>query len=173
MKEEVKLVLTLVVISVLSAASLSFVYGLTRLQIEQNKLDELRDSLNEVMPAEYFEERQISSDKISTLYDAFDSDKNKVGAVILTQRGGYQSDIKILVGIDTNKKEITAIKIIEQLETPGLGARIGEPDFTGQFSGQALENQEVDAITGATISSSAVIDAVKESAAEFLSLAEG
>src|SRR3989338_6970221 len=111
MKEEVKLVLTLVVISVLSAASLSFVYGLTRLQIEQNKLDELRDSLNEVMPAEYFEERQISSDKISTLYDAFDSDKNKVGAVILTQRGGYQSDIKILVGIDTNKKEITAIKI--------------------------------------------------------------
>ena len=48
---------------------------------------------------------------------------------------------------------------MEHLETPGLGARIEEEEFLDQFIGKP---EKIDAITGATISSTAVIDTVEE-----------
>ena len=62
---------------------------------------------------------------------------------------------------------ISAIKILSQNETPGLGAKVVEPDFTRGFSNKKLtELNDVKAITGATISSHAVIDSVKKKAEE-------
>ena len=66
---------------------------------------------------------------------------------------------------------VTGYKVIEQKETPGLGSKIAEKKFAGQFVGlNAYQDQfklqkdggEIDAVTGATISSRAVIDAVQK-----------
>jgi electron transport complex protein RnfG len=71
----------------------------------------------------------------------------------------------------TKDGTITAIKILNQNETPGLGARIIEPEFTRQFSNKDLSAlNDIQAITGATISSRAVIEAVKKKAGEIKEL---
>ena len=77
-----------------------------------------------------------------------------------------------MVGMDTNGI-ITHIKILSQDETPGLGAKIvevangeSEPWFQRQFSGKKASDLDhaVDAITGATITSKAVIDSIQQKA---------
>ncbi len=79
---------------------------------------------------------------------------------------GFWAPIKGIVGVAPDKKTITGIAFYEQSETPGLGARIVEPDFRDAFIGKklaegerlirirpdgtTLNNSEVHAITGAT-----------------------
>ena len=85
---------------------------------------------------------------------------------------GYSSIIKMLVGIDSHNK-ITELRVLEQMETPGLGANIEKIEFYEQFTGLtqddiALKNEggEIDGVTGATISSRAVIAGVKDALGE-------
>lgn len=67
--------------------------------------------------------------------------------------------------------KITAIKVTNLSETPGLGSRVAEPDFLGRFSHRKIsELSQVEAVTGATISSRAVIDSVKKKAEEVAKL---
>jgi electron transport complex protein RnfG len=71
----------------------------------------------------------------------------------------------MLVGID-EKGNVSGIEILEQKETPGLGANILTRDFKGQFIGKneksALKAKEdIDAVTGATISTNAVCEGVR------------
>ena len=69
--------------------------------------------------------------------------------------------------IDASKKYHLSGKILSQNETPGLGARVAEPAFTAAFGNKkASDLAGVQAITGATISSHAVIDSVKKRAEE-------
>jgi len=62
--------------------------------------------------------------------------------------------------------------IISQTETPGIGTRITETPFTSQFEGLAIDQveSEIDTLTGATISSKAVIEAVSRTAKEKVAL---
>jgi len=172
MREEFRLTLTLVVICILSAVALSLAYEKTNLIIQENKDKQLKDALKDVLPsAESFEEIKLSSDGIKMVFKGLDKGK-VIGLVLLTEKAGFQSFIKTLIGIDLSTKEITNVKILEHLETPGLGSRIEENIFLTQFQKQPLTGQKIDAITGATISSKAVIDSVKESTNEILRLIE-
>jgi len=168
MNETTRMVLVLVIICVLSAIALSVTYEKTIYIIEDRKLADLRASLNEVYPSDSHIEidvpKELSEKNVKQMFKAKD------GLILLIEQPGFQSNIKVLVGIDTLKKQITNIKILEHLETPGLGARIEEPQFLAQFKNQKLEQQKIDAITGATISSKAVIDAIKETTNEVLDL---
>lgn len=172
MKEEFRLTLTLVVICILSAFALSVAYEKTNPITQENKDEQLKNALKDVLPsAESFEEIDFSSDGIKRIFKGLDEDK-AVGLILLTEKAGFQSFIKALVGIDLSTKEITNVRILEHLETPGLGARIEENIFLSSFQNQPLTEQKIDAITGATISSKAVIDSVKESTNEILRLIE-
>ena len=100
-----------------------------------------------------------------TLYfKAYDKDNQLLGACFTVQARGYSGAIETLAGMYINGT-IAAIKVVEQNETPGVGGRIAESAFAGQFMNK--NNLDgVHAITGATISSKAVIDSVKEKAAK-------
>jgi len=82
---------------------------------------------------------------------------------------GYGGPISVMVGVD-NQGVVDAISIMSHSETPGLGARAVEPSFTGQFKGLNLSGAlnltrnggKVEAISGATVSSGAVVRAVRE-----------
>ena len=74
---------------------------------------------------------------------------------------------------------VKGIEILSHSETPGLGARITESDFTDQFVGLNIDDisltqdgGQIDGLTGATISSQAVVDAVRETAMEKVKLIE-
>ncbi|MFH0764734.1 MAG: FMN-binding protein [Candidatus Omnitrophota bacterium] len=75
---------------------------------------------------------------------------------------GYRGPINMLITIDSEDK-IAKIRILGHNETEGIGARVCEQDFLNQFEGktadEVIARKGVDAITGATISSGAVIEA--------------
>jgi len=126
-------------------------------------------TLKEVFPeAVRFE--PVKSAGNTLYYKAFGPDGLLAGAVFKAAQHGYSSVIESLVGM---KKDgtITAIKILSQNESPGVGARVEEPAFTGQFTNKNIQQLNgVEAIAGATISSRAVIESVKKQAEEILAL---
>ncbi len=93
-------------------------------------------------------------------------DREIAGYVIPVEGQGFWAPIKGVVGLALDKRTITGISFYEQSETPGLGARIVEEDFRGQFIGktisqtdkpiaikpssEALRENQVHSITGAT-----------------------
>ena len=89
------------------------------------------------------------------------------GYTFIAKGQGYGGEISILVGINTDFA-IKKITIISNTETPGLGKKISENLFIDQFAGLSSneislvkDGGNIDAITGATISSRAVVNAVK------------
>ncbi len=99
-----------------------------------------------------------------------------VGYVLVATGAGLWGKIVATVGMKPDLSTLTGVEFIEQQETPGLGARISEPWFTSQFSGkrgpfrtvpegEQAGEQEFQAVTGATITSSAVLKIVNGSLA--------
>lgn len=165
MRETIKYGFILGLICFLASSVLAVVNGITEPKIELQKKQEENLALKEVMPDSTSFKPVFQEDKI-IYYLAYDDNNKLSGFVVKSQNKGYASDIEVLAGLNTNL-EITEIKILAQNETPGLGNRIIEPSFLGQFKGKNLETfGEVQAITGATISSSAVINAVKTKISE-------
>ena len=122
---------------------------------------------------------------VNTVLEAKDSGGQGIGYVFdMTSKNGYGGDVQIAVGI-TNEGEITAFKVISASETPGLGAKASEDEFSAQFSGLKAEeisfsktganrdNNEIDAISGATITTTAVTDAVNEAITLYNTMLKG
>jgi electron transport complex protein RnfG len=94
------------------------------------------------------------------------------GWVVKTAGQGYADKIEMLIGLDPMIEKITGIFVLDQKETPGLGNKIVTDEWRSQFlakstaqplatvKGKASAGNEIDAITGATISSKAVTDIV-------------
>lgn len=84
--------------------------------------------------------------------------------------GGFGGDIGVIVGFNVDNDTLTGIGVTTMKETPGLGTRTAEPSFTKQFSKQPLKidvkskGGQIDALSGATISSIGVVTAVQNAA---------
>lgn len=166
MKETIRYGFILGLICFLSSGLLAVVHGVTEEKIALEKEKEINRALKDVMPQAGEFKPHLKGEAV-VYYLAYDASKKLAGFVLKAANKGYSSEIEVLAGLNRNL-EITNIKIVSQNETPGLGSRITEPQFTGQFSGKTLESfDQVQAITGATISSGAVIRAVKDKISEF------
>lgn len=104
------------------------------------------------------------------IYKVFDENKNLSGFSMACEGNGFQGKIRIMVGLKSDLSEITSIEILEQVETPGLGTRVTEDPFRNQFNGlqttpevkwikgaPPTQPNEIQTITGATISSKSVV----------------
>lgn len=163
------------IISLSATLVLAVTYEITKPKIEAQLKTEEQDALKAIMPqADSFSEKTIEG------IEYFEALKGKsiAGYCIRVVGTGYNGYIRMIVGIDTNGT-IQGLEVLEQSETPGLGAKINEvrqgenePWFLRQFKGKDAKTIEVkkdiDAITGATISSRAVTDAVRKTVEEFL-----
>lgn len=176
-REIIHLTLFLTVLSALAAGALAFTYNLTNPIIEQNKELALQESLREILPAADKFELQANPEGVTAAYLGL-SDGKPVGMIIKVGPKGYGGTIEMLVGIDNNKK-LTGIKIMNMNETPGLGSKAKEPKFKDQFNNKpageftvvkrpAANDQEVQAISGATITSRAVTKGVNDAVQYFL-----
>jgi RnfABCDGE-type electron transport complex G subunit len=109
-----------------------------------------------------------------TVYQAVDTEGNNLGWVIPASALGFADRIHVLVGLDPECKQITGIRVIDQKETPGLGDLIRNESFINQFEGKSTDesltivkrapsaSHEILSVTGATISSVTVADAVNQ-----------
>jgi len=199
MKNIVKFSLTLLIVTAISALLLSFVYTRVRVKIDIQKKAKIENAISFVFDGLKKHSKPLDADGV-TYWKCFDQDNKLSGYAVLCKKQGFSSVIKIIVGVKPDGT-ITKISIIEQQETPGLGAKMmqirsnkyiwdfitgkkrpaGEktPYFPKQFFGKNYRNlkivknkpnkdNEIEALTGATISSKAVLNGIKESITKVL-----
>ncbi len=154
---------TLVVL--ISISLLAFTDNITDEQREWQREQKVMNMLSDMFPDM---SRYELVNEIYKVYDASDL----IGYAYIAQGKGYGGYIDILVGLE-DENTIKGINIIKHSESPGLGARIVEDKYRDQYIGlditdseMKFDGGEIDSITGATISSNAVADAVRTTALE-------
>lgn len=159
-----RMIVTLVVIACVIALAMSYVNGITLPVIEKNAQEKLDKSLAEVLPADSYE---IVDEGEATVYSA-QKDGQQIGVCVVNSVKGYGGDVKVLSGV-LNNGTVNKIEILEMSETPGLGANATNAEFKAQYEGKSGEigvsktsksDTEILAISGATITSKAVTEAV-------------
>ncbi|RKY82602.1 hypothetical protein DRQ07_00860 [candidate division KSB1 bacterium] len=189
MKDIPKFALTLLIVTIIASGSLAWVNKITKPKIFAIQSRDLNNGLLNVLPAAkngVIVPVKSPSDPDNILYyEGFaDKDKTKlIGYAYLVPASGYSSIIRTLVGIDT-VGNIISIQILSQQETPGLGTKCQEirsgeskPWFQHQFAGKMATNLAVDkdggdivSLTGATITSRAITNAIADSSKSILGL---
>ncbi|MFH1798565.1 MAG: FMN-binding protein [Candidatus Omnitrophota bacterium] len=162
-----KIITSLAIVGMLSGISLVFVYSYAMPKIQQNVASETEKAVKNIFPALAL----IDEEKEEGLFTIKDKAGKISGYAFLAEGGGYQGTIKLLAGIDRECTVLKGIEIIESQETPGLGAEIVSGKFRNQFLGLSItrpieyvKNEkpskpyQIEAITGATISSRAVVN---------------
>lgn len=177
------MLLVLTVIGAVSGGILAGVFHVADPLIQANREKELKEAIFVVLPeAKDYKvlEKAIDKEKV-TVYKGLDVEGKPVGIAFIADGGGFQGNIRIMVGLDMDYLKLKGIKVLEQNETPGLGNRIKEPAFEGQFKGLEIKPRveyikyrkpekpnQITAITGATISSDAVVKNVNNAVARVL-----
>ena len=156
-------VIFLTLIVFISVAALTLTDAITKDKIELAKEDEIARMLITLFP----KMDGFTYDEQNDLYIPL-AEQQPLGRAFMAEQSGYSGVISILVGLEPDTT-LRGIRIIFQQETPGLGAKIVESFFLQQFPGLAVDDIEltkkggkVDAITGATTSSSAVVEGVRK-----------
>jgi electron transport complex protein RnfG len=177
------MVVVLAVIAMVSAGILSVVYGTTSVIIEENAARALESSVFEVLPgATKIEIIRRSADELGVddpkemreaeqrttlIYQALNDQEQVIGYAFVGEANGYGGVIRVLVGVDETTDKILNIAILSHTETPGLGSHIEDESFRSRFVGKTVDdpiaiNRDIDNISGATVSSTAVADAVRK-----------
>lgn len=112
----------------------------------------------------------------------YDANGTPMGFAVVADGFGFQDKIDVIFGYDAEAGTVLGMKVLTQKETPGLGNKIEEMPFVGEFNGvdapiegvkpdrNTGDPHQVDMITGVTISSKAVIKIINERLAELGSL---
>jgi Na+-translocating ferredoxin:NAD+ oxidoreductase subunit G len=171
MREIGRLVLVLGLIGSFSALALSYVRETLQPRIERQSDFYVRGPALERLfdtPASQLLRNKIIVDVDGLSYPIFYSkrgDELAGLAVEASGQGGYGGDVVIMIGIDLKNSKVLGVEIVSHSETPGLGARIEKKAFRRQWKKLVLgasvalraSGGQVDAITGATFSSKAMI----------------
>ena len=149
----------LTVICLVVSLLLVFTYELTAPIIEQEAKRQADLARAEVMQgATSFTQVELTDEMPEGVVELYEEDSG-MGYVVTTVAKGYGGDLKVMTGIKSDGT-ISGVKLVEHSETPGLGAKTGEEDFTSQFIGEDSSLEGVESIGGATISSTAFKTAV-------------
>ncbi len=171
MKNLSSMVITLIVISMISGLILAVTYEAVYPRILANDEAKLISSLKALFPESSDFKEVIIDDNI--YYEAV-KDGKIIGVAGSFTHAGFNSGITFAVGVDT-EGEVTGVELLSHSETPGLGARIADKSFISQFEGKMVDEpfllgEDVDGITGATVSSRAITDGIKNAADELASV---
>lgn len=103
---------------------------------------------------------------VQEVFEALDSSNKVIGYTVKTATAGYADKIEVTTGISV-KGKITGVSVGNNSETPGLGSKAAEPAFQDQFNDQSVKKKlevvksapgegQIQALTGATITSNGV-----------------
>jgi len=152
---------------------------------EQNKANKLRDLMaNLISDANSFElaieGAQMPGDKGQTvktdIYKAVDKQGNSLGFAFVAAGTGFADKIELVVAVDAKCERLFGFNVLTSNETPGFGDRIKNTSFSDQFKGAPAGglalvkigdagkiDQEIVAISGATVTSTAVVNIFNKS----------
>lgn len=182
MKTILHMLATLCAVGLLSGGSLALVNGWADPLILANEYREKMAAVMEVVPggktSQTLEELHPGHPDVDA-YLVMDEAGTALGWALLGEGNGFQDKIRLMVGLSPDLAETRGLKILKDTETPGLGTKIREGLFPRQFysvsegylqldpalksvKGARAAGNEVQSITGATISSKAVVAIVNE-----------
>ena len=177
-------------ITLVASAGVGVVNMITEEPIALAKEAATKSALTEVLPAfESTEEQTLTIDELPiTVYTARNGGEVAGYAVQTMTKQGFNGVVRLMVGF-TPDGEVVNVNVLEQSETPGLGTKMADEGnvLLGSIQGQKLENKklvggklavtkdggDVDALTAATISSRAYVDAVNRAWMAYTSVATG
>jgi Na+-translocating ferredoxin:NAD+ oxidoreductase subunit G len=161
-----KMITALAAVGIISAVSLVFVYSYSMPKIIANMNKATQDGIKNIFP----DADKIKETTMPGVFDVTDKNGKALGYAFTAEGNGYQGTIQLIAGVDPEIKTMTGMEVLESQETPGLGAEIAG-DFRKQFSSLSVSHEiefvknkkpeepyQIEAITGATISSRAVVN---------------
>ena len=182
-----RLVLTLAIAGLVSGVAIIGIYESTLPTITANKARELRAAVFKVLPGVSRMQALVHRDGTlivteepakdePVVYGGYDEQGSFVGYAIPGAGPGFQDTIGLLYGYAPGDKLVLGMEVLESRETPGLGDKIYkdeefvsafralsiDPEIVAVKKGTKSSNNEIDAITGATISSKAVVRIINE-----------
>ncbi len=177
-----RLIISMAVAGFISGIIIISIYMLTFNTIKENKARELREAVFKVLPDVssmqklHFVDNKlllVKSDGMDDdmIFAGYDTKGQFIGYAIQGKGPGFQDTIHVLYGYLSSNRTITGMEILDSRETPGLGDKIfKDMAFVGEFMGLPMtkdikavkkgtksQDNEIDSITGATISSKAVV----------------
>lgn len=172
LKEMITPTLVLVLICLVITGALAVTYQVTKPVIDEINIRNANIARGEVLPEGEgaFTALDVPlSDKVVEAYKA----DNGAGMTFTVLDKGYGGKLTAMVGIGADGK-ITGIKITKHTETPGLGTKAMLPEYLSQYLGQSAITRtnesgetQIDAVTGATLTSNAVYRAAETALAQF------
>lgn len=183
-----RLIVTLAVTGLGAGLVLVGVYLWTRPLIARNRAEALRRAVFRVLPGcVRYETLALEGGRLvpaaaghgggeGRIYLGRDEQGRLVGFALPGEVPGFQDTIRGILGYDPGRKVIVGFQVLESRETPGLGDKImKDPAFLANFTALAVEPEieavpagkktrpnQVETITGATISSKAVVRLLRE-----------
>ncbi len=182
MKEMIKMMIVLSLICGISGASLAALKKATAPTIEEQVLTYVQaPAIESVLSS--FDNNPIKdrkkfnvNGKEITVFPAMKSGQ-LTGVAFETSGKGYGGNIGVMIGFDMDTMTLSGIGITTMKETPGLGSRVAGHGYTTQFKGHSIESinlkkngGDIDAVAGATISSTGTVSAVQDAIAIFTTL---
>jgi len=180
-----KLVFTLALAGLIAGVLLVVVYKLTEPRINANKLKKLQNAVFKVVPGSNDFQPMVHRDGelvvdlaakgSGVIYGAYDNTTGEFkGYAIPGSAPGYADAVEIIYGYDPTAKVVIGMAVLASKETPGIGDKIFKDSaFAANFKALAVEPavkavpngtkkaaNEIDAISGATVSSKAVGKAI-------------
>lgn len=141
-------------------------------RIKENRQRALNEAIAEVVPElDHTESLEVDG---NVVFKCLDANETLTGWAVDASGGGFVDKIRLVVGLSPDGGTITGLKVIGNLETPGLGNKI-EGEWAGQYTGmdatrdfkvvkgeRSEADNEISAITGATYSSAYVTDIIND-----------
>lgn len=161
--------LKLLLVCAIVAGVISFVYAMTADAYEKNLQATKNQAIGEIFGKEGLSCVAVPYDGDEVIYQVLENG-SLIGYCVEVKSSGFGGDIEMMVGYSVNGCEpmVLGVSIVAHSETPGLGAKVENGDFLKQFVGQSLDwdgDANFDAISGATISSTAVKQGVEKALA--------
>ncbi|NLC78088.1 MAG: RnfABCDGE type electron transport complex subunit G [Clostridia bacterium] len=180
MREALKLVITLGLVAAISGGMLGLFYNYTMPIVEARQMSEMIEKgFKGVLPdAHSFSPvtggQGEQPEGVTEIYEGLDERGERIGIAFEAIGQGFEGPITMAIGVRPDTQTVVGVKILSHTETPGMGAKIEEEDFTLQFQEKSLSDpfvvgKDIDGITAATISSKAVAGTVGDKARQVLS----
>jgi Na+-translocating ferredoxin:NAD+ oxidoreductase subunit G len=194
-----KLLLTLAVAGAVAGWLVVMVYNVTLPAIQKHAAEQVDGAVREVLKAParwdtlYLVGNAVTatppagSDKreLTKAFVGFDASGARIGVAVVAAEPGFQELLTLMIGFNPSTGALTGYKVLDQKETPGLGDKVEvDKAFGAQFTGRitpikgvkgavaAGNPNQVQTITGATISSRAVIRIINNAVAKWRPLLE-
>lgn len=163
----------LTIICIVVTLALSSANALTHKKIENLSIENQNKAMSKLMDGDYIKTtKTINNEEIT--YHVVEKDGKTIGYIFITSAKGYGDTIQVMTAINLDAS-VAAVEILDASgETPGLGQNITKESFYSQYTGHSHDitvvkggsadkaKNEINAVTGATISSKAVTNAVNQ-----------